>query len=151
MVQSASSSNTQCPSACRYFSSACVAELMLGSRPSAVPSCVVAAECISPVIPWLCRSGLTESLNSHRPRSSLVLGEDEIGGAVSRPYRTFDGCRQPRISPVAGKKQVFEGRRGARPQRVLFRCSRKSGAALAHNLPGRHFGGNAGRLADIPP
>ncbi len=67
-------------------------------------------ECISPDIP-VCPTGLTQSLGHVCTRSSLPHGKDEIGGAVTRPHRSFDGCRQPRISPVAGEKQIFEGRR----------------------------------------
>src|SRR5581483_744162 len=81
----------------------------------------------------------------------LARREGEIGGAVARPDRTFDGRRQPRISPVAGKKQVFKGRLGTRTQGVLFRGCLKCGTALAHNLPGRHFGCDPRGLADIPP
>src|ERR1700723_1738924 len=123
---------------------------MLASRPSELPSWLV-AECISPEILNPYRPGLTDNLNSAVRSSALAHGEDEIGRAVARPHRTLDGCRQPRISPVAGKKQVFEGRHGARPQSVLFRRGLKCGPALAHDLPGRQFGRNPGGLADIPP
>src|ERR1019366_10702589 len=78
-------------------------------------------------------------------------GEDEIGGAVSRPHRSFDGCRQPRISPVAGEKQIFPARDSARPQGVLFRRGLECGTALAHDLPGRQFALYPSGFADIPP
>ncbi len=40
-------------------------------------------------------------------RSGLPHRQHQIGGAVARPHRSLDGGRQPRISPVAGEKQVF--------------------------------------------
>src|ERR1700722_872411 len=108
---------------------------MLASRPWELPSWLVtesiSLEILSPYPP-----GLTDNLLAVRS-SALAHGEDEIGRAVARPHRTLDGCRQPRISPVAGKKQVFEGRHRPRPQRILFRRGLKCGTALPHDLPGR--------------
>src|SRR6202035_1352051 len=123
---------------------------MLASRPSELPSWLV-AECISPEILNPYRSGLTATLNAAVRSSALAHGEDEIGRAVARPHRTLDGCRQPRISPVAGKKQVFLGCDRARPQGVLLRRRLECGTALAYDLPGRQFTMHAPGLADIPP
>ena len=85
------------------------------------------------------------------PGQALRHGEDEIGSPVARPDRSLDGCRQPRISPVAGEKQVFPRRHRARPQRVLLRRGLECGAALAHDLPGRQLALDARGLADVPP
>src|SRR4051794_34538722 len=102
MVQSASNSNTQCPSGRRRPSSARVAEPMLACKasPAPVPICAV-LESISVDI----SAGLTE--NFRLLDSSLAHGQHAVGGAVSGPYRSLDGRRQPRISPVAREEQVF--------------------------------------------
>src|ERR1700716_1371912 len=105
--------------------------------PVSIPT-VLLPECIWLDIPCITRSGLPH-------------GENQVGGTVSRPHRSLDGCRQPRISPVAGEKQVFKGGRGARPQGVLLRRGLEGGAALAHDLPRRHFALHTRRFADIPP
>src|SRR4026209_2048468 len=65
----------------------------------------------------LCEAGHARVLEPQdlRPR------QDQIGGTVARPYRSLDGCRQPRISPVAGEKQVFARCHRAGPQRILLR------------------------------
>src|SRR6185312_1870718 len=79
--------------------------------------------------------------------------QNQIGGTVARSYRTFDGCRQSGISPVAGEKQIFERCYRSRAQCVLLRGGLECRAAFAHDLPGRQFrvALQAGGLADIPP
>src|ERR1700690_357276 len=130
---------------------------MLASRaPPASISTVLFPECISPDIPAFLRSGLNLSASrrnwaSLTTRSSPRHGEDEIGGTVTRSHRSLDGGRQPRISPVAGKKQISEGRRRAGPQRILLRRGLKRRTTLAHDLPWRQFALYAGNFADIPP
>src|SRR5260370_41295255 len=83
-------------------------------------------------------------------RSGRRHGKDKIGGPVPRAHRSFDSCRQPRISPVAGEKQISPARGRTRPQRVLFRRGLEWCAALAHDLPGRPFPVPAPGLADLP-
>src|SRR5580692_10861634 len=104
---------------------------MLASRalPASTPT-VLLPECISPDFPFLFTSGLTSA--SPVMRSSLRHGEDEIGGAVTRPHRSFDGCRQPRISPIPGEKQISEGRHRPGPEGILLRRGLKRRAAFAH-------------------
>src|SRR3979409_881631 len=84
-------------------------------------------------------------------RSGPPHGKDKIGGAVPGSYRAFNGCRQPRISPVAREKQIFPICDGAWPQRILPRRRLKCGAALTHDLPRGQFALHATGLADIPP
>src|SRR6266702_8782914 len=151
MVESASSSNTQCPSGRRYSSNASVADAMLVSRSRVSIATDLLTECIS----------LETSLSAARPdrkpgspdatRSGPPHGKNKIGGAVSRPYRSLDGGRQPGIGPVAGEKQVFPLRDRARPQRILLGRGLEGGPALAHDLPGRQLALHAAGLADIPP
>src|SRR5258705_11408763 len=73
-------------------------------------------------------------------------GEDKIGGAVSRPHRSFDGGGQSRISPVACEEQIFPagGRAGA--QRVLLRRGFECPSAPPPRLPRRAFAANPPRL-----
>ena len=84
--------------------------------------------------------------------SGLRLAEDQIGGAVARPHRSLDGCRQPRISPVAGKKQVFPAASTA-PGRSAFCSGVASNVARRSRTicQGRQFAANAAGLADVPP
>src|ERR1700759_5159437 len=63
--------------------------------------------------------------------------EDQIGGAVAGPHRSFDRRRQSRVGPVAGKEQILKGSYGAGPQCVLLGRRLECGAALAYDLPGR--------------
>src|SRR5665213_4254953 len=116
--------------------------LVSSAPPVSVPTGLL-PECIWLDIPFKCPARSAISTPPH--------GENEVGGAVSRSYRSLDGGRQPRISPVAGEKQVFVRRHRTRPQRVLFRRGLEGGAPLAHDLPGRQLAGNAAGLADIPP
>src|ERR1700733_2799832 len=124
--------------------------LASSAPPTSFPT-VLFPECISPDIPCICLSGVVENPRPCNRLSALPHGQDEIGGAVPGPYRPFDGCRQPRISPVAGEKQVFLGRRGPRPQSVLLRRGLKCGTAFAHDLPGRQLARYVSSFADIPP
>src|ERR1035437_2735128 len=89
---------------------------MLASRapPVSIPTDLL-PECIWLDIPCI-RFARLHRKPLANSRSGLPHGEDKIGGAVSRPHRSFDGCRQPRISPVAGEKQIFPVRDSARPQ-----------------------------------
>ena len=97
----------------------CVAEAMLASSapPVSGPTDCCRNACrstsaiacpVSPEPTYSCPTG-----------SGLPHGKDEIGGAVARPHRSLDGGRQPRISPVAGKKQVFVSR-DRRPAAARF-------------------------------
>src|SRR5258706_5428233 len=93
---------------------------MPASRAPASMAMGLLVECISVDIRFIQRGA---SLY----RKALVIsrsgphGEDKIGGAVSRPHRSFDGGGQSRISPVARKEQIFPAGGRAGPQRVLLR------------------------------
>src|ERR1700688_3946783 len=148
MVQSASSSNTQCPSGWRMSSNARVADWMLASRAASVATpTLLLPEGILLDIPVIIRARLRRNRALYH-RSGLPHGEDEVGGAVARPYRSLNGGRQPRISPVAGEKQVFPVGHRPRPQRVLLRRRLECRAAFAHDLPGRQLALHATGLAD---
>src|ERR1700758_5079111 len=110
MVSSASSSNTQWPSACWSPRNASLADAMLFSSALAAIAVALSVDCIC--------------IDTHK---NLVHGEDEIRGAVSRSHRSLDGRRQAGISPVAREEKIFERRRGLRPQRILFRRRLKCG------------------------
>ena len=81
----------------------------------------------------------------------LAHGLDELGGAIAGTHGSLDGCRQPRISPVSGKKQVFVRSNGARAQCILFRRRLERGAALADDLPWRQLAFNPRGLPDVGP
>src|SRR4029450_7499578 len=128
------------------FSSATESTVATGS-----PAIVLSMESISLASlysrPGSVKPVTQQILQASRPR------QDQIGGAVARPYRSLDGCRQSGISPVAGEKQVFERCPPPRAQRVLLRRGLERRSALAHDLPGRQrqIALQAGGLADVPP
>src|SRR6186713_2728584 len=129
MVQSASSSNTQWPSACWKPRTPCVADAMLDSR--IFDSKILDSEILDS---WTSRAvAFTESIsldcsdscfevsclqvsclevtwtNARQRRSSLSFGgQNQIGGAITGPDRSLDGRRQSRSSPVAGEEKVLQ-------------------------------------------
>src|SRR5258708_39831041 len=112
---------------------------MLASRapPVSIPIDLL-PECISLDIPCI------QPCRFHRKplaitRSSRPHGKDKIGGTVPRPHRSFDSCRQSRISPVTVEKQISPARGRTPPPRVFFRRGHVCRAALAPNLPRRLF------------
>src|ERR1700738_494226 len=162
MVLSASSSNTQWPSACRRPSNACVADAMLASIALLPPAAMLRSTATLPSLPngWLpdfisfdiaSRSLWVNIPKTGAACSGLAHGQDEVCSAVAGSYRALDGGGQSRISPVAREKQIFPGRDRARPQCVLFRRGLERRPALAHDLPGRQIALNTRDLADIPP
>src|SRR5215211_2153152 len=102
------------------FSSATGSTPALGSAvATGSPAIVLSMESISLASlysrPGSVKPVTQQILQALRPR------QDQIGGAVTRPHRSFDGCRQSRISPVAGEKQISERCHRPRAQRVLLR------------------------------
>src|SRR6516165_6348004 len=152
MVPSASSSNTQCPSACWQSSNACVAAAMLDSSASPLFSIsrVLLPESMFSRPPVLSATG--RASRCRRNSSSVLWHVHNVSrSTIARPHRPLDSRRQSRISPVARKKQVFEARHDARPQGVLFRRGLEGRSALAYDLPGRQFARHPASPADIPP
>src|SRR5258706_13705639 len=78
-------------------------------------------------------------------------GEDKIGGAVSRPHRSFDGGGQSRINPVACEGQIFSTGGRAGPQRALLPRGFETRSALAHDLPGRPISAKPPRASHVSP
>src|SRR5260370_42716251 len=108
---------------------------MAASRAPASMAMGLLMECISLDIRFI-RRGPSLYRKPQVISRSGPHGEDKIGGAISRPHRSFDGGGQSRISPGAREEQVFPARGRAGPPRVLLRRGFACSPALAHYPPG---------------
>ena len=86
----------------------------------------------------------------HAAMRQRALG-NEIGGAIAGADRAFDGGGQAGSGPIAGEHEIAPRGFGARAFCILRRRRGKSGAPLAHDLPGRQRGRQSGHARDVGP
>src|SRR4029078_10275967 len=83
--------------------------------------------------------------------SCIAVYSRKMGGPIALPDRAFDGGRESRGGPVAGKKEIGPGGLGRRPPRILLRQRGESCAPFLDDDPGRQLVARAGYGSDVVP